>query len=122
MFAAAQVSPHAAPAHVTLPAHELGPEHATVLASASVVTPLPHDDAPEQLTVQRALVHDTVPVQALAPHFTSQLEPPQVTAAQELAALQSMAQELAALQSIAPQPFDWHVTAHGIPGGQVTPP
>ncbi len=117
-----QVTPHASPAHVTFPAHDLMPEHSMVLASASVVTPWAHDEAPEQLTVQLPLVHVTGPVQALVPHFTSQLEPPQVTAAQELAALQSMAHALAALQSMAPQPLAWHVTAQGIPGGQVTPP
>jgi hypothetical protein len=117
-----QVTPHVSPAHFTLPAHELAPEHATVLTPALVVTPWPHDDAPEQLTVQRALVHVTGPEQALGPHVTSQLDPPQVTAPQELAALQSMAHALAALQSMAPQPFALHVTAQGIPGGQVTPP
>jgi hypothetical protein len=121
-FGPVQVNPQVPPAHRTLPAHALGPVHAMALASASVVTPWPHDDAPEQLTLQLALVHVTDPLQALVPHFTSQLAPPQVTALHELVALQSMVHALAALQSMAPQPLTPQVTAQGIPGGQVTPP
>jgi hypothetical protein len=105
-----------------LPAHEFAAVQAIVLAPASVVTPWPHDDAPEQATVQLAPVHVTGPLHAPVPHFTLQLEPPQLTALHELAAPQSMVHALAALQSMAPQPLAPHVTAQGIPGGQVTPP
>ena len=122
VFGAVHVTPHAAPAHRTLPPHELTPVHAMVLASASVVTPPMQEDAPEQVTEQRLAVHFTGPLHALMPHVTSQLEPLQVTALHALGAPQSMVHALAALQSTAPQPLAPHVTAQGIPGGQVTPP